>query len=158
MKKKRIFGQVATAALLENEENGIYDDKCPTCGSPDPKKHPAAQFEGEVTVCQDAFHKTQPSNYALEMIEFDADLAMTALSGPGVLAMRDAQGEAVEVPVNMGDDLDEKIQEAFKKLKKKLMEAEEADEKRQAATDLCYCNSDKQGHVPGGIHCFSAYK
>jgi hypothetical protein len=30
--------------------------RCPTCGSPDPAKHPAVQEGGEVQPCKDAFH------------------------------------------------------------------------------------------------------
>lgn len=29
---------------------------CPTCESPDPKKHPAVQFEGEIQLCRDPWH------------------------------------------------------------------------------------------------------
>lgn len=32
-------------------------NRCPTCGSPDPKRHPAMQFEGEVQPCSDEFHE-----------------------------------------------------------------------------------------------------
>jgi hypothetical protein len=31
---------------------------CPSCGSPDPRRHPANQFEGEVALCSDSFHVT----------------------------------------------------------------------------------------------------
>jgi hypothetical protein len=30
--------------------------RCPTCDSPDPKRHPAVQFEGEVSLCGDPWH------------------------------------------------------------------------------------------------------
>jgi hypothetical protein len=29
---------------------------CPRCGSPNPKLHPAVQYEGEVQVCTDEWH------------------------------------------------------------------------------------------------------
>lgn len=32
-------------------------EQCPTCESPDRKRHPAVQHEGEVQVCPDAWHR-----------------------------------------------------------------------------------------------------
>lgn len=34
---------------------------CPTCGSPDPARHPAVQHEGEVQICRDRFHSPVPA-------------------------------------------------------------------------------------------------
>ena len=30
--------------------------RCPTCDSPDPHRHPAMAFEGEVEICTDDYH------------------------------------------------------------------------------------------------------
>ncbi len=34
----------------------VPGQRCPTCESPDPKLHPAMQWEGEVQPCRDAWH------------------------------------------------------------------------------------------------------
>ena len=31
-------------------------DRCPTCNSPSPERHPAMAWEGEVEICTDDFH------------------------------------------------------------------------------------------------------
>lgn len=33
-----------------------HGPRCPRCNSPDPKRHPALQFEGEVEPCTHPFH------------------------------------------------------------------------------------------------------
>lgn len=44
---------VHSAAILREVK------ECPSCGSPDPAKHPAMQFEGEVQPCPNAWHSPQ---------------------------------------------------------------------------------------------------
>lgn len=44
------------------------EGKCPTCASPDPARHPAVQYGGEVSICKDAFH-TPPSPLPAAAVE-----------------------------------------------------------------------------------------
>lgn len=37
--------------------------KCPRCGSPDPKLHPAVQYEGEVQICAHTYHTSVIHDY-----------------------------------------------------------------------------------------------
>jgi len=41
---------------------------CPRCNSPQPHLHPAAQFEGEVDLCTNAFHLTVTPQNTIERI------------------------------------------------------------------------------------------
>jgi len=49
------------------------EEKCPTCGSPDPRLHPALSYGGEVSICADAFHQTvTPQNTPERLAEVNA--------------------------------------------------------------------------------------
>jgi hypothetical protein len=43
--------------ILERASKPASPSHCPRCNSPDPKRHPAMQFEGEVQICEHEWHK-----------------------------------------------------------------------------------------------------
>jgi flavin-dependent thymidylate synthase len=75
----------------------INDDglRCPACDSPDPARHPALQFEGEVNLCQDSWHNRGHSAHDLT----DGAYLPTVAMDPGYpqlpLLVVDGQGREV---------------------------------------------------------------
>lgn len=60
----------ATEELAERERGRVGGRKCPRCGSPDPKLHPAVQFEGEVQLCHHPYHAgADPTRALAERIQ-----------------------------------------------------------------------------------------
>lgn len=61
-------------------------DKCPRCGSPTPKLHPAVQLGGEVSICMHEFHGPLPEA-AKELADrkVAADLARIFLGNDSAL-------------------------------------------------------------------------
>lgn len=53
--KDRIRAETPT---LPDALNKLPPPRCPTCGSSDPKRHPAMQSEGEVQPCLDSWHSS----------------------------------------------------------------------------------------------------
>ncbi len=55
---------------------------CPTCGSHDPRFHPATQAEGEVIArCPDTFHQPSPADrttHSLGLTDYDLHVPLTA--------------------------------------------------------------------------------
>lgn len=102
------------SGYLDELTRSAVASKCPTCNSPDPKKHPAMQFEGEVQPCRDPWHAPLPpgtlSTAATSELFKDAKIgaqleedgsvtpAMDAKLGPLVYALRPVVSEIFDGP------------------------------------------------------------
>ena len=66
--------KVAEADAAASDDSDVDELKCPTCGSPDPRQHPATQEEGEVThICEDPFHTGDNRNAGEEADDAEAE-------------------------------------------------------------------------------------
>ena len=43
----------------------VFPERCPTCASSSPERHPALQFEGEVQPCRDLWHLSTSKGVAV---------------------------------------------------------------------------------------------
>ncbi len=110
--------------------------KCPTCDSPDPARHPAMQYGGEVQVCKDPWHAPLDNPVPTELETLRADLATAARA----LVEREAECERwKQAALNVGRDA-ASAQTERDTLRAQLIEAqqdlrEEEKRHRKAAVD-----------------------
>lgn len=70
-------------------------ERCPTCDSPSPSRHPAVQFEGEVELCNDAWHV--PAADAIRRLGYEEALRQAREGSSNSCTCGARQGETHEV-------------------------------------------------------------